>query len=317
MLCIIAGHMGIDIVNKIVFTFHVPIFFLISGYFISQELTFKEYAKKRVHGLVLPYLFTSLLLIIARIFIDVIKGDTTSILPHAKMVFIQAMYGSGTNSNATLFGIHQIGAIWFLLALLWALLLVKYFINKRYGWLWIFCIATVSYITSQYCWLPWDIQAGGTASIFVFIGAYFRKLNKKIVFKNWLIILGSIVLILEVICNIRVSVVSNYYKYTLVSIAGAILISYVILWISKLLDKTKIIKKALCFLGANSIIILCFHLIELNNVPWWYLYNFLGDLPCILKYLLYLICYTYKLLFVIISTKIVLNIKWLRKVFAK
>lgn len=31
MLFIIAGHLGIDIINRFVFTFHVPLFFLLSG----------------------------------------------------------------------------------------------------------------------------------------------------------------------------------------------------------------------------------------------------------------------------------------------
>ena len=33
ILSIILGHMGVEGVDRIVFTFHVPLFFLISGYF--------------------------------------------------------------------------------------------------------------------------------------------------------------------------------------------------------------------------------------------------------------------------------------------
>lgn len=35
MLCIIAGHFGIVSAERFVFTFHVPLFFLLSGYFLS------------------------------------------------------------------------------------------------------------------------------------------------------------------------------------------------------------------------------------------------------------------------------------------
>ncbi|WP_207662353.1 acyltransferase family protein [Coprococcus comes] len=34
MICIILGHMGNANINRVVFTFHVPIFFFITGYFI-------------------------------------------------------------------------------------------------------------------------------------------------------------------------------------------------------------------------------------------------------------------------------------------
>lgn len=35
MIAIVAGHMGNSPINQFVFTFHVPIFFLISGYFMK------------------------------------------------------------------------------------------------------------------------------------------------------------------------------------------------------------------------------------------------------------------------------------------
>ena len=37
MLCIIAGHFGIVSAERFVFTFHVPLFFLLSGYFLSTK----------------------------------------------------------------------------------------------------------------------------------------------------------------------------------------------------------------------------------------------------------------------------------------
>lgn len=36
MLCIIAGHMDIWIITRVVFTFHVPFFFILSGYFFHE-----------------------------------------------------------------------------------------------------------------------------------------------------------------------------------------------------------------------------------------------------------------------------------------
>lgn len=314
MLCIIAGHMGISIVYKIVFTFHVPIFFLISGYFISQKLCFKDYAAKRARGLIIPYLFTSFLLIIAKIPIDIVIGNADNILSDMGKVFVKALYGSGTNTNKTIMGIQQIGAIWFLLALFWALLIVKIFIEKKYGWIWIISIAIVSYVTSMYVWLPWDVQAGGTAAIFVYIGAYLKKNNIKIMFRWWMILLGIMIFALEVIFGVNVSVVSNYYKYTIVSVIGAVLISYVVLWISKLLESTRIIKKCLCYIGTNSIIFLCFHLVELNNAPWGILYSILGNTPVIFQHS---ICFACKLIFITICTMVTLRIKFLRYIFQK
>lgn len=270
ILSIILGHMGAGIINKIVFTFHVPLFFLISGYFISRKNTFKEYAIKRTKALVKPYIFTSFLLILIHIPIGIINGKYSEISKNMMNTFVAAVYGSGTNSNRTLFGIQQIGAIWFLLALLWSVLFVKRVIDNRYRTLIIFTVAIVAYISSFFVWLPWDIQAGGTAAIFVYFGALLREKNFEVKKEQWyLFCIGIVVLILEVRYNIIVFVVKNYYKYTIVSILGAVIISYSVLYLSKCLEKTNAIKRILKFYGENSNIILCFHLIELNNAPWW------------------------------------------------
>lgn len=50
MICIIMGHLGINRVNSFVYTFHVPIFFLISGYFMNDKVNFKEFVKKKQYS---------------------------------------------------------------------------------------------------------------------------------------------------------------------------------------------------------------------------------------------------------------------------
>ena len=51
ILCIIIGHLGrpaINTINRVVFTFHVPIFFLISGFFFSEEGDILPFIKKKL-----------------------------------------------------------------------------------------------------------------------------------------------------------------------------------------------------------------------------------------------------------------------------
>ena len=42
ILAVIAGHMGNSAVNKLVFSFHMPLFFVIIGYFLPQKQNSKE-----------------------------------------------------------------------------------------------------------------------------------------------------------------------------------------------------------------------------------------------------------------------------------
>ena len=67
ILCVIAGHMGNETINRFVFSFHMPLFFVISGYFISERLCSSELLKKRIKQLIPPYIFTCLVVILLNI----------------------------------------------------------------------------------------------------------------------------------------------------------------------------------------------------------------------------------------------------------
>lgn len=53
IIAVIVGHMGLiargmTLTEKFIFSFHMPIFFLISGYFLSSRMTLWEFAKKAI-----------------------------------------------------------------------------------------------------------------------------------------------------------------------------------------------------------------------------------------------------------------------------
>lgn len=64
MLCIIAGHFGIATADHFVYTFHVPLFFLLSGYFFSTKASFPSFMKQKARQLLLPYYVTGIAILI-------------------------------------------------------------------------------------------------------------------------------------------------------------------------------------------------------------------------------------------------------------
>lgn len=64
MLCIIAGHFGIVSAERFVFTFHVPLFFLLSGYFLSTKVSFLPFMKQKARQLLVPYYVTGVVLLV-------------------------------------------------------------------------------------------------------------------------------------------------------------------------------------------------------------------------------------------------------------
>lgn len=311
MMCIIAGHMGINIVNRCVYTFHIPFFMLISGYFISTNNSIKNFGKKRVKALTIPYAVTCILLMVAEL-INCAIHKNGKVLNKIFGIFVSGVYGSGNERNLSPSGIEPIGAIWFLPALLWAAILVRWAIENRYGWIVIVLWSVAAFWSAQYIWLPFDVQAAGFAAIYVFIGAFARKRQFSFDKQNTIAIIGgAIVLAIEFLTKSGVAVDRCYAQNGFLSIPGAVVISYFVLWFVKKLERVYCIKKVLCFFGENSIIILSLHLVELKNIPWDMITHFpwqIVNLICI---------FAYKLLFVSVCSVIVLKIKPLRKWYGR
>lgn len=307
MLCIIVGHSKNDFVMSIVFTFHVPLFFLISGYFISEKESIKDFVTKKIRYLIFPYFIIGFWIVIISMLKELLFGNRNyaGILVDT---ILSVMYGSGTEENIKLFGIASIGAIWFLLALFWALVIVKISLKSRYTVWIIFLIAIISYVTSKYIWLPFGIQAGGTAAIFVYIAVCMRKKNWELKGNLVTFVIGVVCLIIEVLFGISVNIVNNYYGLYGISIIGAFFISTAVLYVSYYLCKFERFSSFFVFWGENSVIILGFHLIEMTFID----YNEVQFMILnygVSKMISLILILFFKLSFIALGTAVVLQIR--------
>jgi len=198
MLCIIAGHLSVDWIDSLVFTFHVPLFFLISGYFYKPQ-----FIKTRCMRLLIPYLFTSLVLILGFGLKDIISG--LSPVGDVKYLCAITLFGSGAR-EALFMGqsISSIGATWFLLALAWATLFM-YILDKiikedsvYFKFLVVASLFVISLVVSHYIWLPLSILSGVTALLFMFIGKQVKsfkdtgiKVDNKLIFSLSVVLWGG------------------------------------------------------------------------------------------------------------------------------
>lgn len=78
MICIILGHLGNPSINRVVFTFHVPIFFFITGYFTNNKRRLPEFAKNKLRTLIVPYIIACLAIIILGTLLGAHYGDAES-----------------------------------------------------------------------------------------------------------------------------------------------------------------------------------------------------------------------------------------------
>lgn len=105
ILLMVMGHTGLgDGFDKLIHTFHMPLFFFISGYFYRPEKTksFKEYLLHQINVLIIPYIFFA---IFYEILHFIYVGDFS----------IQYFFKSLISSNHN--RIDVAGALWFLMSL--------------------------------------------------------------------------------------------------------------------------------------------------------------------------------------------------------
>ena len=274
MLCIIIGHMDINGINRVVFTFHVPIFFLISGYFISESGELRPFVLKRLRTLIVPYFVTALaMIVIGSVKMLISYGPDEALVTFADR-FYGALYGAGDGYEEP-FYIRKIGAIWFLWASFWGSLLFRITLKSRPA-LRPFIIALIfaaGYFTHLLCWFPLSIQAGCCAVLWFYAG-YLAKGAKPLTeklsdeYKYAAFLLAAVVWVFFIIDFRGFWLVNCFFGRGVVDIIGSLCGCYVVIWVSKLLEQMSFIGGRLAFLGKNSIFMLCFHMLELEFIPW-------------------------------------------------
>lgn len=258
ILLMILGHcQGIPwLLRNFIFSFHMPLFFIFSGYFFKKPENMKEMVNKNVRHLVLPYLFTSLVLILYYF------------LMHNYSMVGQEIIGTimsngGWPSEKYGSNLPYIGPIWFLLALFWCKFFYVYVNNYTEKRLFAsFIISTIALLIGKYIInLPFGILTGFCGLVFYSMGVYWRKYNRP--FDILYVILG---LVIWAFC-IRFShleLAKFYCRHYPISMIGAFVGTYVVYLISK---RTPVfLRTMMCWVGENTLLILCYHTVSFQLI---------------------------------------------------
>lgn len=196
IIAVIIGHCGISSINAIVYSFHLPLFYIISGYFSRSDNTFSQFIKKRFKQLIIPYIITAGIIVAIHTLESYISVGYWPTRTALKCISLAALYGSGSSVSLPCGNVPSIGAIWFLPAMFFAQIIWRYTATKKKPILWLISIFIIGYLTSSIVWLPLSIQAGMTCSLFIYIGNQARKINILI----WLSCRKTILLYLIGLC---------------------------------------------------------------------------------------------------------------------
>lgn len=301
------------------FTYHVPVFLIISGYFLKvQKHTEKKYAKR----LLIPYFFAvvilTVLFTVRKLCKFILTGEKFVLMDIVKYWLIAGMFGAGGRTDFLGIEFPRIGAIWFLLALLWAVLILCLVVkisrkinngndNVRIIIALSCAISIVGILSAQYCaWLPLSIQSGTAAIPFVLIGYILRQqfqYNKNCLFIALVIWCFAII---RSVAYQRLSVCNAVYPDPILNIAGGGAAAYALLVIMKWCEEKRILqrtRKLLAFFGRNSMVVLVFHLIETKIFPWRFIYHFV-PMPIVAFLLIYILKIVWATIWIIIVNRI-------------
>ena len=246
---------------KIIYSFHVALFFIISGYLTKTDKPLIDIIKTKFKSLIIPYLITSIIVLFGRILIK-------------KEIFIylcSIFYGSGeieVEIRNLIF--KSIGPVWFLPALFFATiftkLLSKLNINKQF--IISLILAIISTISSAYYWLPFSLQPALIGTFFMVTGKMCKEEKIKNIINNKIILLISLIISICYIYFIdSPDICAAKLPYLVVSIIGMLASCIVVYNLSKLLLRIKFLNKFLCFIGSNTLFILCIHTVQKTFLP--------------------------------------------------
>lgn len=275
ILLVILGHLLVykEHFSNIVYYFHMPLFFVISGCFLSYnpQTSIKNQVVKVCYQLLFPYMFFHLIM---AVLLGAFKGVGMNFFGG---VIYDVFYSWG---SGTLF----LAPLWFLpiLAISRTLVLFVQYLEMRYNKNIVRCITIlilviVTLLTKDIpeFVVPFRLNALPTTILFVYLGFIFSIQVQTISEwrqRYWVVPLALIILIgTEYIngnVNISIGLFNNYVLYMMAAISGV----YLVLSLSKY-D----INNFLEYLGKNSLLIFCVNSI-VSFVYVWLMRKATGDI---------------------------------------
>lgn len=268
MLSIIIGHNAIPpILFDWIFSFHVPLFFIISGYFCSYR-PFNELCLKIWKQLLRPMLVTTFVANIGLALIFLKNGEWCG--PNISEWIVDNLLFKG---NVTIVG------MWFIWALIWGKLFIN-MLSKSNIFITILIVSLLFmlgyFVYHEYkSYDVWYVERALQVPLYLFVGMLLRKYSVLDKLSNYYIFALS-VFILSVAWLSPINSVFYYYKYGVFSVISAIIISVAVLSVLKLLsEKMNCRMNLLQFVGRNSLLILCMH----GTLHTWQIQKFFTMLP--------------------------------------
>lgn len=275
ILLVVLGHSDLALISpylhQFIYSFHVPLFFFLSGYFFHVKNPLGVFIKKQFNAILKPYLFTIILIYLVSISFTNMRFAT------ALGRIVKSLYATG-------FYIEWI-PLWFLPSLFITSLLAYFFyrtlflrVDNRYV-RWLILLVTLAigvvFVGALYPFsvslfgkeyelfgLPYSLDIVLVSGFFYMLGSEIRQtpLEKALNHKWFLLLIGGGLVLMNVIFSSRMDLADRVFESFPINTIEAILGILFTLALSKQIDlRTTRLAAALKYIGGASLFILIFH----------------------------------------------------------
>ena len=259
-------------------TFHMPLFFILSGYFMHSDGSFR--LNKESRALLLPYAVTALAVVVALCVTNLIFRDLGSTRELFSTWINAAVFAVGDLVANPLWPQGaRIGAIWFLWALFWARLEVSLVLRlpRPARAPLVMASFAVALVSARYVFLPFSLQPGVCAALFVYAGHWMRDGDRleRLLSVNFIWVPLAIVWAYAFVAFEGFSMaVADYGRTALAlvrNLAGGVSGTLCVIWacrrFEERLGETRF-WSILAGTGRMTLVILCVHLFEDDVLRW-------------------------------------------------
>lgn len=265
IILVVLGHLDTNgqISREFIYSFHMPLFFFLSGIFAKTNLNFRQYFKKSFLSLYLPYFIF--------VIIDTILFTAINLITHDS---VKEYIKSNAMALVGFDFMPKNRVLWFLFAL-FVIRIVYYFISKNSVVKYIAAILCVGFVILVSCGIINPISnclyliaipgmafyiLGSSVKKYIFkVYTLFENTNKYNILTIFVTILLFIILIFTSHKNGNIDMTYYIYGNALMYFVNALIGCLLTLSVSLLLSKIKRISNLLVFYGQNTMVVYIFH----------------------------------------------------------